>query len=43
MNNSEMLLFGCDTCPKKFGSAKELTKHYEEEHPEMIEKVIIPI
>lgn len=42
-NHVEELLFGCDTCPQTFASAKELTKHYEDNHPDMIEKVIMPI
>jgi hypothetical protein len=42
-NRVNVLPFGCDTCAKSFSSAKELTKHYEEKHPDMIEKVIMPI
>ena len=42
-NHADELPFGCDTCTKSFSSAKELTKHYEEKHPDMIEKVIMPI
>ncbi len=42
-NHVEALPFGCDTCTKSFSSAKELTKHYEDRHPDMIEKVIMPI
>lgn len=33
----------CDVCKLSFGSVKELVKHYKEEHPIMIERVMIPI
>jgi hypothetical protein len=35
--------YTCDTCPAKYGSLKELTKHYEKQHPELIEKLLMPI
>jgi hypothetical protein len=35
-------IYNCDSCPGKFGSLKELTKHYENEHPDMIEKLMMP-
>jgi hypothetical protein len=34
--------YTCDGCPGKFGSLKELTKHYEREHPDMIETLLMP-
>ena len=33
----------CDSCLAAFGSVKELVLHYRLDHPEMIEKVTIPI
>ncbi len=33
----------CDVCKLSFGSVKELVKHYQEQHPTMIERVMIPI
>lgn len=33
----------CDECKLTFGSIKEVVKHYNEHHPDMIEKVTIPI
>ncbi len=41
--NGETLPYSCDSCPMSFASMKELTEHYEEKHPEMIEKIIMPI
>lgn len=37
-----LLPFSCDSCLSCFGSIKELTEHYKNEHPEMIEKVTMP-
>ena len=34
--------YSCDTCPGKFGTLRELTKHYEREHPDMMEKLMMP-
>ena len=42
MTMIESDVYGCDSCPSKFGSLKELTRHYEKEHPEMIEKLMMP-
>ncbi len=33
----------CDVCKLSFGSVKELVRHYKEEHPVMVERVMIPI
>lgn len=35
--------YTCGICGMKFVSLKELTAHYEKEHPEMIEELIMPI
>jgi hypothetical protein len=35
--------FACDSCPMKFDSVAGLVRHYRDRHPEMIEKVTIPI
>lgn len=32
----------CDSCSLLFGSIKELVRHYRENHPSLIERVIIP-
>jgi len=39
----ETLPFGCDTCTMSFSTVKELRRHYEDKHPELIERVIMPI
>lgn len=33
----------CDECRMTFGTVKELVRHYNEKHPAMIEKVMIPV
>jgi hypothetical protein len=33
----------CDNCTLVFGSIKELIRHYKESHPDLIERVTIPI
>lgn len=33
----------CDLCMLSFGSVKELVRHYGEKHPDMIERVTMPI
>ena len=35
--------YNCRVCGEKFGSLRELTAHYEKEHPEMIEDLMVPI
>jgi uncharacterized C2H2 Zn-finger protein len=36
-------VYNCHACPAKFKSLKDLTAHYEKEHPDMIEELIMPI
>lgn len=33
----------CDSCTLTFSSIKELIRHYKENHPDLIERVTIPI
>lgn len=33
----------CDSCMLTFESIKELVRHYKEKHPNLIERVTIPI
>lgn len=35
--------YTCRICGLKFASLKGLTGHYEKEHPEMIEDLMMPI
>lgn len=35
--------YTCGICGTKLKSLKELTAHYEKEHPEMIEELMMPI
>ncbi|HJS81468.1 MAG TPA: hypothetical protein VJ742_01390 [Nitrososphaera sp.] len=34
--------YNCDSCPGKFRSLRDLTSHYEKDHPDMIEKLMMP-
>ncbi|HKU48746.1 MAG TPA: hypothetical protein VJP79_02240 [Nitrososphaera sp.] len=43
MSNDSESNYTCDTCPMNFKSLKELTAHYKKEHPDMIEKILMPI
>ncbi len=43
MSADQEQAYSCDSCPLKFSTFKELREHYEKEHPEMIEKVLMPI
>lgn len=36
-------VYTCGICGVRFKSLKELTAHYEKDHPEMIEELIMPI
>jgi len=33
----------CDSCMTSFDSIRDLVKHYKNEHPDLIERVTIPI
>ncbi|MEW6604539.1 MAG: hypothetical protein AB1351_07600 [Thermoproteota archaeon] len=35
--------YACDSCMLTVGSIKDLIKHYKEKHPNLIERVTIPI
>lgn len=40
---TDELHYSCRICGGVFESLKELTTHYEKEHPDMIEDLMMPI
>jgi hypothetical protein len=43
MTADQRTTYTCHVCPMRFESLKDLTVHYEKEHPEMIEELMMPI
>ena len=43
MTSDQETIYTCHVCPMIFKSLKDLTAHYEKEHPEMIEEIMMPI